>query len=108
MPDPQPIYRRPDESAADMSSLVQLGLAEPQPVPEPPAPTVPPDQTTQAQENRATLTSALTDAGVTKTPDDEQAINALARLNPADIAAVTRWIAAKNSPPDKTLPDKAL
>ena len=37
MPEAQPIYRRPDDSAADMTSLVQLGLAEPQPVPEPPS-----------------------------------------------------------------------
>lgn len=37
MPDPIPVIPRVDESAADMSSLVQLGLAEPQPVPEPPS-----------------------------------------------------------------------
>ena len=42
MPNAQPIYRRPDDSAADMSSLVQLGLAEPQPVPEPPPPAADP------------------------------------------------------------------
>lgn len=37
MPDAIPITPRTDDSAADMGSLVRLGLAEPQPVPEPPA-----------------------------------------------------------------------
>jgi hypothetical protein len=37
MPDAQPIFRPPDDSAADIASLVRLGLAEPQPVPEPPS-----------------------------------------------------------------------
>jgi hypothetical protein len=44
MPDPIPVTPRVDESAADMSSLVQLGLAEPQPVPEPPPPATDPFQ----------------------------------------------------------------
>ncbi|WP_328631959.1 hypothetical protein [Streptomyces sp. NBC_00356] len=44
MPDPIPVTPRVDDSAADMSSLVQLGLAEPQPVPEPPPPATDPFQ----------------------------------------------------------------
>lgn len=44
MPEPRPITRRVDDGAADMSSLVQLGLADPQPVPEPPPPAVDPFQ----------------------------------------------------------------
>lgn len=44
MPEPIPIVRRVDDSAADMSSLVQLGLAEPQPIPEPPPPATDPFQ----------------------------------------------------------------
>lgn len=44
MPEPRPITRRVDDSAADMGSLVTLGLAEPQPVPEPPAPAIDPFQ----------------------------------------------------------------
>lgn len=35
MPDPIPLRPRRDETAADMRSLVQLGEAEPQPIPEP-------------------------------------------------------------------------
>lgn len=33
MPDPRPMDRRVDDSAGDMPSLVELGLAEPQPQP---------------------------------------------------------------------------
>jgi hypothetical protein len=35
MPDPIPLRPRRDDTAADMRSLVQLGEAEPQPVPAP-------------------------------------------------------------------------
>jgi hypothetical protein len=35
MPDPIPLQPRRDDTAADMRSLVQLGEAEPQPVPAP-------------------------------------------------------------------------
>ncbi|MEV6696211.1 hypothetical protein AB0M68_03485 [Streptomyces sp. NPDC051453] len=34
MPDAVPVARRRDDSSADMGSLVKLGLAEPQPVPQ--------------------------------------------------------------------------
>lgn len=33
MPEPRPVPRRVDDSAGDMTSLVELGLAEPQPQP---------------------------------------------------------------------------
>ncbi|SDL27447.1 hypothetical protein [Streptomyces indicus] len=33
MPDPVPMAPRTDDCAGDMTSLVRLGLAEPQPVP---------------------------------------------------------------------------
>ncbi|GGV91516.1 hypothetical protein [Streptomyces massasporeus] len=35
MPDPIPLRPRRDDTAADMRSLVQLGEAEPQPIPAP-------------------------------------------------------------------------
>jgi hypothetical protein len=38
VPEAIPVTPRTDDSAADMGSLVRLGLAEPQPVPEPPPP----------------------------------------------------------------------
>ncbi|WP_372344764.1 hypothetical protein [Streptomyces sp. KL116D] len=44
MPDARPITHRVDDSAADMTSLVQLGLANTQPVPEPPPPAIDPFQ----------------------------------------------------------------
>ena len=37
MPEALPVARRVDESAGDMTSLVRLGLAEAQPVPDAPA-----------------------------------------------------------------------
>jgi hypothetical protein len=42
MPEPRPYTPRPDDSAADMASLVALGGAEPQPIPEPPPPAIDP------------------------------------------------------------------
>lgn len=44
MPEPIFVIPRVDDSAADMTSLVKLGLAEPQPVPEPPEPSIQPFQ----------------------------------------------------------------
>lgn len=42
MPEPRPVTPRTDESAADMGSLIDLGLAEEQPTPSPePPPTEP-------------------------------------------------------------------
>jgi hypothetical protein len=35
MPDPIPLQPRRDDTAADMRSLVQMGEAEPQPIPAP-------------------------------------------------------------------------
>ncbi|MBA2951981.1 hypothetical protein [Streptomyces himalayensis] len=49
MPEARPVARRVDESAADMGSLVRLGLADEQPVPAPQyeglflEPDIPPD-----------------------------------------------------------------
>ncbi len=42
MPEPRPYTPRPDDSAADIESLVDLGMAEEQPVPEPPPPALDP------------------------------------------------------------------
>lgn len=44
MPKPTPVIRRVDTSAADMGSLVDLGIVEEQPEPEPPAPAIDPYQ----------------------------------------------------------------
>ncbi|WP_394436315.1 hypothetical protein [Streptomyces sp. SGAir0957] len=44
MPAPIPVQPRRDPGAADMGSLVDLGVVEEQPEPEPPAPTIDPFQ----------------------------------------------------------------
>jgi hypothetical protein len=41
MPDPRPLPERPMDGAADLGSLVALGVEEPPPVPEPIAPPPP-------------------------------------------------------------------
>jgi hypothetical protein len=43
MPDPRPVEPRNREGAADVASLVALGLEEPPPIPEPAAPPPPPE-----------------------------------------------------------------
>ncbi|MGW5426898.1 hypothetical protein ACWET9_06675 [Streptomyces sp. NPDC004059] len=44
MTDPIPVQPRPQPGAADLKSLVQLGVEEPQPIPQPIEPPAP-DQT---------------------------------------------------------------
>jgi hypothetical protein len=44
VPKPVPVARRIDTAAADMGSLVDLGIAEEQPQPEPPPPDIDPYQ----------------------------------------------------------------
>lgn len=117
MPDAIPVAPRVDVTAADARSLQQLGRLDPQPVPaaapDPPpaAPpvedTVPPPKPDPADEQEtAALNAALADAGVAATPEDQDAIQALARLDPATVAAVTRWMRTKKTRPD-VLPDRS-
>lgn len=100
MPEPIPLQPRRDTAAADATSLEWLGRLNPQPIPAAP-PGRPPDTTpppapdpTDAQE-AAALTAALTDAGMTATPEDNAAVQALVGLDPATVAAVTRWLRTK-------------
>lgn len=109
MPEARPVARRVDASAGDMPSLVRLGLAEPQPVPDAPAPPpadeapppLPPPASDPVDEaEAAALSAALTDAGITATVEDEEAIQRLSRLDPDTVAAVTRWMRTKKPRPD--------
>ena len=100
-PGQRPVVRRVDESAADTGTLVDMGVVPAPPKPVPP-PTPGPSPTEQA--NEASIQKALSDAGVTKTGRDEQVIDALAKLDPADVAAVTRWLTTTKTtetPPPK-------
>lgn len=109
MPEALPVTRRVDDSAGDMTSLVRLGLAEPQPVPDAPAPPpadeapppLPPPVSDPVDEaEAAAISAALTDAGITATVEDQEAVQELAKLDPATVAAVTRWMRTKKPRPD--------
>lgn len=94
MPAPRPLLRRRDTKAADIDSLVGLGLAQPPPEPAPPPePTPSPEQ----QANEALLEEALTDAGIDTTGEDEGVVDALAGLPPDQVATVARWLKTKKS-----------
>jgi hypothetical protein len=108
MTEPRPVAQRTDSGAADMQSLIQLGYASPQPTPEPPpgtlepapAPELPPDPVDEQE--KAAIQAALTEAGVAATPEDQAAVQALARLDPATVDAVTRWLRTKKPEPKST------
>jgi hypothetical protein len=96
MPDRKPPAARPatprtDLSGADTATLVQLGRADAPPVPATPPP---PGPSAREQANEARLQAALVEAGVVKAGRDEQVIDVLAKLDAADVEAVTRWLAA--------------
>lgn len=97
----RPAVRRVDKSAADTATLVGMGLADPPPKPTTPPPAGP-SPTEQA--NEASLQAALSDAGVTKTGRDEQVIDVLAKLDPADVEAVTRWLTTTTKTADPPPP----
>ncbi|MDX2837966.1 hypothetical protein PV377_02930 [Streptomyces ipomoeae] len=56
------------------------------------------------EEEAAALTEALAVAGVTATAEDEAAIEALTKLDPVTVAAVTRWMKTKQK--SETSPGK--
>lgn len=101
IPKERPAVRRVDKTAADTATLVGMGVVPepPKPVPEPP-----PGPSPTEQANEAALQAALVEAGVTKAGRDEQVIDALAKLDPADVEAVTRWLTSTKTaepPPPK-------
>jgi len=101
MPEVIPAQPRLDTSAGDSHTLEQMGRIDPQPVPAPrPEPDGRPDPVDEAE--KAALTAALTDAGVTATADDHAAVQALAGLDPATVEAVTRWLKTKKDRPEAT------
>lgn len=84
-----------------MGTLEAMGVVGPQRRPEsPPAPGPSPAQ----QANEAALEAALSEAGVVKSGRDEQVIDALAKLDPVDIEALSRWLKEKKPKPDPPAP----
>jgi hypothetical protein len=52
------------------------------------------------EEEAAALTRALAEAGVTATAEDQAAVRALTQLDPATVAAMTRWMQTKKTRPE--------
>lgn len=97
----RPARPRVDDTAGDLGSLARLGMVDPPPEPgPPPAPDLPDNaQSGMERANEARLQAALGEAGVTKGGRDEQVIDVLARLDPADVDAVTAWLKQKREKP---------
>lgn len=95
MPDPRPVEPRRLDGAADVGSLVALGMEEPPPKPAPPAKPVPPPDTAD-QSEAAALNAALANAGIETTDSDKAAVAALATLDAATVATVEKWLKAKS------------
>jgi hypothetical protein len=99
MPDPRPVEPRRMKGAADVDSLVALGMEETPPTPTaaaPPvveAPPTPPPAPDPADE--ATLHSALAEAGVSVEAADTAAVRVLAALDSETVEAVARWVKSK-------------
>lgn len=104
-PAARPAVRRTDLTGADTLTLVGMGLADAPPVPVPPPP---PGPSPRERANEAALEAALSEAGVAKGGRDEQVIDVLAKLDPSDVAAVTRWLKATRpaDPPPPVDPRK--
>ena len=77
--------------AADMQTLVDLGLADEQRKPPPDPPPGPPPEETAAAE----IDAALAEAGISRTAKDAEAVAALAVLPPETVKAVLRWVRHK-------------
>lgn len=87
--DPEPVPQQTRPLLADIGSLIDMGVVDEQPQP----PTeLPPDPPAEEAANAAALTEALAEAGIPAAGADEQAIAALAKLDPAMVEAITRWM----------------
>jgi hypothetical protein len=100
MPDPRPVEPRRLEGAADVDSLVALGLEQPPPRPSPPDPphrpeTPPAPAPASDPVDEATLHSALAEAGVSVEAADTAAVRVLAALDSETVEAVARWVKSK-------------
>jgi len=84
---PAPRISRPP--LADVAALVEMGFLPPQsqPPPDPPA-----EPAAEEQANTLALDTALAEAGIAPSSTDSAAIAELARLDPAVIDAITKWV----------------
>ncbi|MFD3333503.1 hypothetical protein ACFWV1_12785 [Streptomyces sp. NPDC058700] len=90
LPD-RPVRPIVDLAAADASTLVEMGVLDPQPEPAPPAePPLPGNG--QEVANEALLMAAFADAGVPHTEADAAAVDRIATLDPQTVKAVAEWV----------------
>jgi hypothetical protein len=88
-PPPRPAVPRGQSFLADAETLVDMGVLEEQPQPpveEPAAPSL------VEQANAAALDEALAGAGITTAPEDADAIAEIAKLDPAVVETITKWV----------------
>lgn len=86
---------------ADAETLIDMGVLDEQPQP---PPDVLPDPAAEEQANALALGDALTGAGIGPEPADTQAIGELAKLDPAVIEVVTRWVRGDSAQPAEEAP----
>lgn len=99
MSEPIPVQPRFDASVGDSKTLEEMGRIDPQPVPAAqPDAGGRPDPADESE--KAALTEALGDAGVTATAVDHAAVQALTKLDAATVEAVTRWLKTKKDKPE--------
>ncbi|MFD8577413.1 hypothetical protein ACFV1H_19020 [Streptomyces virginiae] len=97
-PAPRPAPPRRQPLMADVETLVDMGVLEEQPQPPPEEPPEPP---VEEQANAVALDEALAGAGIQPDPADTAAIAELAKLDPAVVEAITRWVQPAPEPEEK-------
>lgn len=74
---------------ADAETLIDMGVLEEQPQP---PPDLPPEPPVEEQANVLALDEALAEAGIQPEAADAAAIAELAKLDPAIVDAITKWV----------------
>ncbi|KOU20978.1 hypothetical protein ADK52_25700 [Streptomyces sp. WM6372] len=97
-PAPRPAPPRRQPLMADVETLVDMGVLEEQPQPPPDEPPAPPPE---EQANAAALDEALAGAGIEPEPADAAAIAELAKLDPAVVDAITKWVQREPEPTEE-------
>ena len=77
---------------------LDMGVLEEQPQP---PPDVPPEPPAEEQANTVALDEALAEAGIQPEAADAAAIAELAKLDPAIVDAITKWVQRDPEKPDE-------
>lgn len=95
-PAPRPAPRRQQQPMADAETLVDMGVLEEQPQP---PPDIPPEPPAEEQANVEALDAVLAEAGIQPEAADTAAIAELAKMDPAVVEAIARWV--QPAPPEE-------